>query len=127
MAHTRWRTVLCAVCAGLHGRGWSRLSHTRMVYAQLCILFVWCIYVDCVFVSVQQQQYVFKNTFTIQLPTYTSLIPESPRWLLATGRVEQAVKVLNSAARINRAKIPAHVDFYAVADAIKEVNVRILL
>lgn len=28
-------------------------------------------------------------------------MPESPRWLLASGRYEEAVKILNNMARIN--------------------------
>lgn len=37
---------------------------------------------------------------------YACVMPESPRWLLAEDRLEEALKVLETMARVNRKQIP---------------------
>lgn len=37
---------------------------------------------------------------------YILIMPESPRWLLAKGRLEEALKVLEVMARVNGKKLP---------------------
>ncbi|KAH8418410.1 hypothetical protein KR222_009302, partial [Zaprionus bogoriensis] len=41
--------------------------------------------------------------FSIIFVIYICLIPESPRWLLTTGRVEESIKILEKVAKHNRA------------------------
>lgn len=38
------------------------------------------------------------------------VLPESPRWLLATGQVEKTARVLEDAARFNRITLPTNID-----------------
>ncbi|XP_046670851.1 organic cation transporter protein-like isoform X2 [Homalodisca vitripennis] len=38
------------------------------------------------------------------------VLPESPRWLLATGQTERTVRVLEDAARFNKIKLPSNID-----------------
>lgn len=37
---------------------------------------------------------------------YILVLPESPRWLLAKGRLEEALKVLEEMARVNQKELP---------------------
>lgn len=37
---------------------------------------------------------------------YIFIMPESPRWLLAKGRLEEALKVLEVMARVNKKELP---------------------
>lgn len=37
---------------------------------------------------------------------YILVLPESPRWLLAKGRYEEALKVLEEMARVNQKELP---------------------
>lgn len=47
------------------------------------------------------------------------LLPESPRWLVAQGRHQQALKVMHWAAKVNRKQLPAD---RLVLDAMKNVE-----
>ncbi|XP_044757941.1 solute carrier family 22 member 13-like isoform X2 [Coccinella septempunctata] len=38
------------------------------------------------------------------------ILPESPRWLLAMGKTDQVMKVLQTAARVNRKDLPPNID-----------------
>lgn len=38
---------------------------------------------------------------------YVFVLPESPRWLLTQGRMEEALKVLEMMARVNKRELPA--------------------
>ena len=51
---------------------------------------------------------------------YCSILPESPRWLLAKGRVEEARKVLERAAKVNGAKL-SHVNLEEIAADLTNV------
>lgn len=37
-------------------------------------------------------------------------IPESPRWLLAMGKVNETMEVLNKASKINKHPLPVNMD-----------------
>ena len=38
--------------------------------------------------------------------TYCSLVPESPRWLIAKGKIKQANKILHKFAKSNKSTYP---------------------
>lgn len=63
------------------------------------------------------EAYLVRDWYHLQLLAYTPLIiflvlwflvPESPRWLLATGREEEAKKIIQKAAKVNGREFPAH-------------------
>jgi len=41
---------------------------------------------------------------------FIRFVPESPRWLLAMGRVEETMEVLEKASKINKHPLPANMD-----------------
>lgn len=43
------------------------------------------------------------------LPFYR-FIPESPRWLLAMGKVDETMEVLQKAAKVNKHPLPENMD-----------------
>ena len=48
-----------------------------------------------------------------------SLIDESPRWLIVTGRHEEALKVLRRAARLNKTTLPSDSELMYMFKAIE--------
>jgi hypothetical protein len=64
------------------------------------------------------EAYFIRDWFTLQLVAYLPLIillglwflvPESPRWLLAVGRTEEAEEIIRKGAKINNREFPAAV------------------
>ena len=53
-------------------------------------------------------------------------VPESPRWLMAEGRFEEAIKILKSGAKCNDRTLPSDDELLEMMQAIKE-DVSILL
>jgi len=47
---------------------------------------------------------------TFKIFVFLRILPESPRWLLATGRLDQVLAVLQTAAKINNRPIPSGID-----------------
>ena len=79
------------------------------------------------------EAYFIRDWFTLQLVAYTPLIillglyflvPESPRWLIATGRYEEAVKIIKAAAITNKRDVPdsllevSKLSFFSVQNTI---------
>ena len=50
--------------------------------------------------------YLLYCTYMLCLFTVFSLLGESPRWLLAEGRSEEALKEIKKAARMNKKEVP---------------------
>lgn len=81
----------------------------RSIYG-MAVQFAWCLG----FVSLPAIAWLLRDWFWIQI-TLTApcffllaiwwMIPESPRWLLAHGKVEEAHKVLTRAAKLNGVKL----------------------
>lgn len=38
------------------------------------------------------------------------ILPESPRWLLAMGKIDEVMEVLKEAARVNKITLPSNID-----------------
>ena len=64
------------------------------------------------------EAYLIRDWVTLQLVAYTPLlifcllwflVPESPRWLLAKGRNEEAEKIIRKGAKINGKEFPAFI------------------
>lgn len=45
------------------------------------------------------------NKFSV---LFYRILPESPRWLLTMGRVEETIEILEEAARVNKIVLPAN-------------------
>ena len=75
------------------------------------------------------EAYSFRNWYSLQLvghlPTLLLLllwffIPESPRWLIASGQSDKAVKIINQGAKANSKTTPVHL--YTVKESKKQAN-----
>lgn len=50
------------------------------------------------------------NSNSADLSFYIRFIPESPRWLLAMGKVNETMEVLKKASKMNKHPLPANMD-----------------
>lgn len=46
----------------------------------------------------------------IKIKNRFRILPESPRWLLTMGKIDQVMEVLKEAARINKRPLPPNMD-----------------
>jgi len=77
--------------------------------------------------------YIFNSWFSLalvisvpflSLVVYWWIVPESPRWLLSTGRIDEAEVVVQKIARINKKDIPANFIHQLAARASKPASRR---
>ncbi|XP_078588068.1 organic cation transporter protein-like [Branchiostoma floridae x Branchiostoma japonicum] len=91
--------------------GMELLDHSKHT------MFGMCMYLFLVlgYVGLGAFAYVIRNWRKLQLAisapfllclTYWWLLPESPRWLIVTGRMKQAKRVIKRAAKMNQADLP---------------------
>eukprot|EP00096_Caligus_rogercresseyi_P010966 TRINITY_DN4168_c0_g1_i1.p1 TRINITY_DN4168_c0_g1~~TRINITY_DN4168_c0_g1_i1.p1 ORF type:complete len:606 (-),score=82.03 TRINITY_DN4168_c0_g1_i1:387-2204(-) len=72
--------------------------------------------------------YFIRDWFSLQLSisipsvlliVYFFFMPESPRWLLGEGRIDEALKILKAGARKNNKELPSDSELYEMLSAIK--------
>lgn len=75
------------------------------------------------------EAFYIRDWYSLQLVAYTPLItllvlwfviPESPRWLIAVGRVEEALEIVKTAADVNGKTVPDHI---MTTNSSQELNI----
>ncbi|KAL4232572.1 hypothetical protein ACF0H5_007262 [Mactra antiquata] len=94
--------------------GMELVGPSKRVEAGIIIEFFWCIglYVLCFlayFIRSWNMLQLALACPSILLFAYFWLIPESPRWLISKGRYDEAEKIIQKCAKVNKVSIPAKV------------------
>ncbi|KAK3098829.1 hypothetical protein FSP39_023504 [Pinctada imbricata] len=67
---------------------------------------------------------IFFGTFSIFIPNFClgvhhhrpTVFPESPRWLISKGRLNEAIKIIQKAAKVNKVSLPPGISTLRVSD-----------